>query len=56
MKEQTLSKLNAMKLSGMSRSFRSTFGSEQFNQYTHDEFIAMLVDGNPTGNCILTQS
>lgn len=44
MKEQTLTKLNAMKLSGMSRSFRSTFGSEQFNQYTHDEFIAMLVD------------
>lgn len=44
MKEQTLTKLNAMKLIGMSRSFRSTFGSEQFNQYTHDEFIAMLVD------------
>jgi DNA replication protein DnaC len=44
MKEQTLTKLNAMKLSGMSRSFRNTFGSEQFNQYTHDEFIAMLVD------------
>lgn len=44
MKEQTLTKLNSMKLLGMSRSFRSTFGSEQFNQYTHDEFIAMLVD------------
>lgn len=44
MKEQTLTKLNSMKLSGMSRSFKSTFGSEQFNQYTHDEFIAMLVD------------
>jgi DNA replication protein DnaC len=44
MKEQTLTKLNSMKLIGMSRSFRSTFGSDQFNQYTHDEFIAMLVD------------
>ena len=44
MKEQTLTKLNSLRLIGMSRSFRSTFGSEQFNQYTNDEFIAMLVD------------
>lgn len=44
MKEQTLTKLNSMKLLGMSRSFRSTFESEDSNQYTNDEFIAMLVD------------
>jgi DNA replication protein DnaC len=44
MKEETLTKLNALKLHGMSRSFRSTFGSEDFNQYTNDDFIAMLVD------------
>jgi predicted XRE-type DNA-binding protein len=44
MKEQTLTKLNSMKLLGMSRSFRSTFESEEFNEFTNDEFIAMLVD------------
>ena len=44
MKEQTLTKLNTMKLTGMSRSFRSTFETGAFNQYTNDEFIAMLVD------------
>lgn len=44
MKEQTLTKLNSMKLLGMSRSFRSTFETEEFNHYTNDEFIAMLVD------------
>lgn len=44
MKEQTLAKLNSMKLLGMSRSFRGTFESEEFNHYTNNEFIAMLVD------------
>ncbi len=44
MKEQTLTKLNSMKLLGMSRSFRNTFETDGFNQYTNDEFIAMLVD------------
>jgi DNA replication protein DnaC len=44
MKEQTLDKLKTMKLNGMSRSFRSTFESDDFSNYTNDEFISMLVD------------
>jgi len=44
MKKQTLTKLNFTKLNGMSRSFRSTFETEDFNQYPNDEVIPMLVD------------
>jgi DNA replication protein DnaC len=44
MNEQTLSKLNAMKLFGMARGFQQRIGSAKAAALSHEEFFGLLVD------------
>ena len=46
--EQTLSKMQEMKLLGMAKLFKDIMGKPQHADLTHDEFVELLVDAEET--------
>lgn len=46
--EQTVSKMNAMKLFGMVKGFEQRVGSPQHSELSHAEFVGLLVDDEKT--------
>ena len=46
--EQTLGKMQEMKLSGMAQGFKDLMGKPEHADLTHDEFVGLLVDAEAT--------